>query len=49
LSIYDGAEDIDGVKVVVGNDDGVDDHDGVKGSQIGLASSLPLPYLCVLK
>jgi len=52
----DGADDIDGVKVVVvgrkeveGSDDGVDDHDEGKGSQMGLKLSSLNPYSCVLK
>jgi len=52
-SVCDGADDVDGVKVVVGDDDGVDDgvddHDDVKGSQIDLALSLLLPYAFLLK
>jgi len=46
-SMDDGADDVDGAEVVVvgrndieGSDDGVDDHDDVKDSQIGSALSL---------
>jgi len=52
----DGADDIDGVKVFVvggneveGSDDGVDDHDEVKGSQIGFKTSLLNPFIFILK
>jgi len=55
-SVGDGAEDDDGVKVVLvgrkdteGSDDGVDDHDEVKGSQMGLELSLLKPVPCLLK
>ena len=51
----DGADDVDGVRVVVvgrkdieGFDDGVDDHE-VKGSQMSFAFSLLDPVMCVLK
>jgi len=56
LIVGDGADDVDGVKVFVdgrkeieGFDDGVYDHDEVKGSQMGLSSSLLNPTVCVLK
>jgi len=55
-SVGDGADDVDGVKVFVvgskeneGFDDGVEDHDEVKSSQIGLESSLIDPVTCLLK
>jgi len=56
LSMGDGANDVDGVTVIVvgrnefeGFDDGVDDHDKIKGLQMGLESSLLDPVVCVLK
>jgi len=55
LSVSDGADDVDGVEVVVGSnemegfDDGVDDHDEVKGSQMGLESTLLDPVISLLK
>jgi len=56
LSVGDGADDVDGVEVVVvgsnemeGFDDGVDDHDEVKGSQMGLESTLLDPVISLLK
>jgi len=48
-SVGDGADDVVGRKEVEGFDDGVDDHDVVKGSQMGLESSLLDPYILVLK
>jgi len=35
-NVGDGATDIDGAMEIEGSDDGVDDHDEVKGSQMGL-------------
>jgi len=56
LIMGDGADDVDGATVVVAGryetedfDDGVDDHDELKGSQIGLRSPLLDPLVCVLK
>jgi len=45
----DGSDDVVGRKEVEGFDDGADDHDEVKDSQMGLELSLLDPYLLVLK
>jgi len=45
----DGSDDVVGRKEVEGFDDGADDHDEVKGSQMGFAFSLLDPYVFVLK
>jgi len=47
-NICDGTDDVEGAKVVVGDDDGVDDHNDAKGSQIGLALVLLNPLTFVL-
>ena len=47
--VYDGSFDEDGSLEIEGFDDGVDDHDEVKGSQMGLANSLTNPVGWTLK
>ena len=47
--VYDGNLDEDGSLEIKGFDDGVDDHDEVKGSQMGLSRSLTDPVGWTLK